>query len=84
MENTATDEFSAEKIDIDVSPEESNLRSIEKRLDILARELAELGSRLDKVNSESGKAKSIEDDLREKIVKAEADDEQYGKDIEDI
>lgn len=78
------DEFSAEKIDVDVSPEESNLRNIEKRLDVLAKELAELNRRIDKVHSESDRIKTIEEELRERIAKAEADDAQYGKDIEDL
>jgi len=37
-----------------------------------------------KVETELNKAKSLEDELREKIDKAEADDAQFAKDIEDL
>ncbi len=78
------DEFSEEKIDIDSSPEEQRLKDAERRNEILRKELAELASRMQQVNSQLEKANSLEAELREKIAKAEADDEQYGKDIEDL
>ncbi len=78
------DEFSDEKIDIDVAPEESHYNDIEHRYDILQKELSELRSRIDMVQKELDKNKSAEDELREKIAKAEADDEKYTKDIEDL
>lgn len=78
------DEFSEEKIDLDASPEEQRLKDAEHRNEILQKELAELASRMQKVNAELEKANSLEAELREKIAKAEADDEQYGKDIEDL
>ncbi len=83
-EEKAQDEFAEEKIDVDASPEESRLRALERRNAILEKELEELKVRLDKVGVEVDKAKSLEDDLRERIAKAEADNEQYTKDIEDL
>ncbi|MDE7164636.1 MAG: hypothetical protein K2O04_04350, partial [Clostridiales bacterium] len=83
-EEKAPDEFTEEKIDIDTSPEESRLRALEHQNDILNKELAELKSRLDKVQVEVDRAKTMEDELREKIAKAESDDAQYSKDIEDL
>ena len=78
------DEFSEEKIDLDSSPEEQKLKDIEHKLDVLSKELAELESRMGKVTSERDKARSLEDELREKITKAEEDDAQYAKNIEDL
>ena len=78
------DEFSEEKIDLDVSPEEARLRAAEHRADVLEKELAELNSRLAKCQAEVDRAKSLEDELREHIAKAEADDSQYAKDIEEL
>ncbi|MDE5592984.1 MAG: hypothetical protein K2I75_03525, partial [Clostridiales bacterium] len=83
-EEKKSDEFTEEKIDIDTSPEESRLRNIERQNDILNKELAELKTRLDKVQTEVDRAKTMEEELREKIAKAESDDAQYAKDIEDL
>ena len=83
-EEKAKDEFSDERIDLDVSPEEARVKELEHRDDVLIKELAELSRRLTKVEEELGKAKSLEDELREKIAAAEAEDEQLGKDIEGL
>ncbi len=83
-ENGSDDEFADEKIDINVSPEETRLKELEKKADILSKELAELHSRLDKVRPESDKNKTLEQELREKIERGEADDAQFKKDIEDL
>ncbi|MDE6029060.1 MAG: hypothetical protein K2F90_01910, partial [Clostridiales bacterium] len=80
----SSDEFVEEKIDLDTSPEESRLRAIERQNEILNKELAELKNRLDKVQTEVDRAKTMEEELREKIAKAESDDAQYAKDIEEL
>ncbi|MCM1368323.1 MAG: hypothetical protein NC184_05915 [Roseburia sp.] len=78
------DEFSEEKIDIDASPEEAALKSVELQNDIIMKELEELKARLDKVQSEMSRITDYDTDLRARIAQAEADDAQYQKDIEDL
>lgn len=79
----APDEFAAERIE-DLSPEESNFKDLEKRYAIVLKELEELGRRLDNVQSELDKNTGAADELRERIANAEAADEQFGKDIEEL
>ena len=78
------DEFVDEKIDLGDSPEEVRLNECERQIDKLSKELAELTRRLSNVRSESDKNKTLEEELREKIAKAESDDAQFQKDIEDL
>ena len=78
------DEFADEKIDIDISPEEARVKELEHRNFVLEQELAELKRRLDNVQAQLDKKTALEDELREKINKAETDDAQYAKDIEEL
>ncbi len=84
MEERVKDEFSEEKIDVDVAPEENRLNEVERQHAFLEKEIAELKARMDKVQSELDKNKSLEEELRERIAKAEADDADYAKNIEDL
>ncbi len=78
------DEFSDEKIDIDISPEQSRLNDLEKRSEILSLELEELKSRLEKVQNEFDRNKTLEEELEAKIAAAEEENAGYAKEIEDL
>ena len=80
----SNDAFSEEKIDIDLAPEESHLRDVERQNDILEKEIAELKARLAKVQAELDVYNGGLDELRAKIAQAEEDDVKYTKDIEDL
>ncbi|MCH5157856.1 MAG: hypothetical protein J1F33_01540, partial [Clostridiales bacterium] len=78
------DEFSEEKIEVEVSPEEARLNELEKQNERLKKELAELKVRIDKVTGETDKNDSIIHELEEKIAKAEEENEKYAKELSDL
>lgn len=78
------DEFSEEKIDIDLAPEEARLNELLAKSELLEKELAELKRRLEKVEAENNKNNSAEDDVNARITALTEENAQCSKEIEDL